>query len=80
MAVQVTGLRSSVDPDWKRGLSYLKIGLLWLKGVVNKGRQLLTPIPLLPQDPQPCFASNKARRDFYDRIWFSRIKTLECKT
>lgn len=52
MAVQVTDLRSSVDPHWKRGLSYLKIGLLWLKGVVNKGRQLLTPIPLLPQNPQ----------------------------
>ncbi len=26
-AVQITGLRTQVDPHWKRGLSYLKIGL-----------------------------------------------------
>ncbi|WP_229414429.1 MULTISPECIES: hypothetical protein [Moorena] len=39
-AVQLQGRRRQVDPHWKRGLSYLKIGLRWLKGVVNKGRQL----------------------------------------
>ena len=27
MAVQITGLRQQVDPHWRRGLSYLKIGL-----------------------------------------------------
>ncbi len=79
MAVQVAGLRQYVDPHYQRGLSYLKIGLLWLKGVVNKGRQLLTPIPLLPKDPQPCFASNLARRDYHNKIWFSRIYSLSCK-
>ncbi len=26
MAVQLEGLRTQVDPHWKRGLSYLKIG------------------------------------------------------
>lgn len=62
MAVQLTGLRTQVDPHWKRGLSYLKIGLRWLKGVLHKGRALLSPVPLLPQDPQPCFASKKAHR------------------
>ena len=61
MAVQLAGLRTQVDPHWKRGLSYLKIGLRWLKGVVNKGRILLSPIPLLSQDPQPCFASQCQR-------------------
>jgi hypothetical protein len=79
MAVQVAGLRQHVDPHWNRGLSYLKIGLRWLKGVLNKGRQLLTPISLLPQDPQPCFASNKTRQNNCDRIWFSRIYSLECR-
>lgn len=79
MAVQVAGLRQHVDPHWKRGLSYLKIGLKWLKGVIHKGRQLLASIPLLPKDPQPCFASNQAKQDFYDRIWFSRIRSLDCK-
>lgn len=40
MAVQLLRLGRQVDPHWFRGLSYLKIGLRWLKGVVNKGRQL----------------------------------------
>ena len=39
MAVQIKGLRTQVDPHWKRGLSYLKIGLRWVKGVMNKGQQ-----------------------------------------
>ena len=79
MAVQLAGLRTQVDPHWKRGLSYLKIGLRWLKGVVNKGRPLLCAIPLLPQDPQPCFASKKAKKQYYDAIWFSRIRELKCR-
>jgi hypothetical protein len=78
LAVQAAGLRQHVDPHWKRGLSYLNIGLKWLKGVIHKGRQLLTPIPLLPKDPQPCFASKQAQRDFSDQIWFSRIRSLTC--
>ena len=63
LAVQIQGLRTQVDPHWKRGLSYLKIGLRWLKGVLHKGRTLLSPIPLLPLDPQPCFASKKAKKN-----------------
>lgn len=78
MAVQIAGLRQQVDPHWRRGISYLKIGLRWLNGVLHKGRQLLSPIPLLPKDPQPCFASKQAERDFYDQIWFSRIRSLTC--
>lgn len=80
MAVQIEGLREQVDPHWRRGISYLKIGLRWLKGVVNKGRQLLTPVPLLINDPQPCFASKKAEKKYYDKIWFSRIRSLQCKS
>jgi hypothetical protein len=78
MAVQIAGLRSIVDPHWNRGLSYLKIGLRWLRGVINKGRQLLTPIPLLSQDPQSCFASNKVRQDYDRRICFSRVYSFKC--
>lgn len=80
MAVQIAGLRQQVDPHWRRGLSYLKIGLRWLQGVVHKGRHLLSPIPLLPQDPQPCFASKRAEREFDDQIWFTRIRSLTCKS
>ncbi|WP_235108073.1 transposase [Acaryochloris sp. 'Moss Beach'] len=32
MAVHIKGLRQQVDPHWRRGISYLKIGLRWLKG------------------------------------------------
>lgn len=44
MAVQIADLRQQVDPHWRRGISYLKIGLRWLQGVVHKGRQT-TPVP-----------------------------------
>jgi hypothetical protein len=80
MAVQLAGLRTQVDPHWRRGISYLKIGLRYLQGVIHKGRQLLEPQPLLPNDPQPCFASKKAERAFYDTIWFTRIRQLDCQT
>ncbi|HEY9881104.1 MAG TPA: transposase [Leptolyngbyaceae cyanobacterium] len=80
MAVHLQGLRRQVDPHWQRGISYLKIGLRWLRGVGSKGRQLLAPVPLLPKDPQPCFASQKARWKHYDQIWFSRIRSLDCRT
>ncbi|NEP20395.1 MAG: transposase [Leptolyngbya sp. SIO4C1] len=80
LAVQLEGLRRQVDPHWRRGLSYLKIGLRWLTGVIHKGRQLLRLVPLLVRDPQPCFASNRAERDYYDQIWFSRVRSLRCRT
>lgn len=64
MAVPLAGLRQQVDPHWSR--SYLKIARRWLKGFLTKGRTLLTPVPLLPRNPQPCFASNKAEYDYYD--------------
>ncbi|MEM9273550.1 MAG: transposase [Cyanobacteria bacterium P01_F01_bin.143] len=80
MVVQIKGLRTQVDPHWKRGLSYLKIGLRWVKGVINKGRTLFSPVALLTHDPQPCFASKKAKKQYYDAILFSRIRELKCST
>ncbi len=79
IAVQIAHLRQQVDPHWRRGISYLKIGLRWLRGVLHKGRQLLSPVPLLPKDPQPCFASRRTEREFYDQIWFTRIRSLTCR-
>ncbi len=38
MSVQIAGLHQQVDPHWRRGISYLKIGLRWLQGVVHKER------------------------------------------
>ena len=78
MTLQLKGLRTQVDPHWKRGLSYLKIGLRWLKGVLSKGRDLFFPTTLLSDDIQPCFASRKAKKQYYDAIWFSRIQEIRC--
>ena len=78
MTLQLKGLRTQVDPHWKRGLSYLKIGLRWLKGVLHKGRDLFFPTALLSKDVQPCFASLKAKKHQYDAIWFSRIQEIKC--
>ena len=77
MAVQCQSLCQQVDAYWRRG-SYLKIGLRWLKGAVNKGRTLLSPVPLLPNDPEPCFASKKAEQHYYDQIWCLRIRSIRC--
>ncbi|NJL57678.1 transposase [bacterium] len=79
MAVQLAGLRQQVDPHWRRGISYLKIGLRWLQGVMHKGRILLPCVPLLPNDPQVCFASLKSKRDYDDHIWFHRVRSIVCK-
>jgi len=80
LTVQIAGLRTTVDPHWRRGLSYLKIGLRYLRGVINKGRKLLIPTPLRSRDPEPCFPNPKAELDFSRLIWFSRISTITCKS
>ena len=78
VAVQIAGLRQRVDPHYRRGLSYLKIGLRWLKGVLHKGRSLFACVPLLTHDVPLCFASLKAKKQYYDAIWFSRIREVKC--
>jgi hypothetical protein len=79
LAVQMAGLRRQVDPHWQRGISYLKICLRWLQGVAHQGRQLLKAVPLLAIDPEPCFASSRAKQEFYDQFWFSQIRALTCE-
>ncbi|MEM7593902.1 MAG: hypothetical protein AAF383_20745 [Cyanobacteria bacterium P01_A01_bin.83] len=78
--VQLSGLRRQVDPHWHRGLSYLKIGLRWLRGTVHKGRKLLSLLPLPQCDREPCFASLRAEADYYERLLFSRVRSLHCVT
>ncbi|MEL7010944.1 MAG: hypothetical protein AAGK10_15980 [Cyanobacteria bacterium J06555_3] len=79
MTVELEGLRTQVDPHWERGLSHLKIGLRWLKGILHKGRDLFEPNSLLSHDFLPCFASSKAKREYYHAIWFTRISELKCR-
>lgn len=78
LAVQIAGLRHQVDPYWKRGLSYLKIGLAWIRGAVSKGRQLLVPAALVAVDPEPCFASKKAKAKYDNQFLFSRVRFKHC--
>lgn len=78
MAVQVAGLRKRVDPHHRRGISYLKIGLRYLQGVLSKGRQLLLPITLLGKDPEPCFPSKKAKEEHDYAFEFSFVKVITC--
>ena len=51
----------------------------WLKGILHKGRDLFEPNPFLPHDFLPCFASSKAKREYYNAIWFTRISELKCR-
>lgn len=78
LAVQIAGLRQQVDPHWQRGLSYLKIGLAWIRGAINKGRQLLAPAVLVAVDPEPCFASKKAKAKYDNQFLFSRVRFKHC--
>jgi hypothetical protein len=80
MVVQPAGLRTQIDPQWRRGLNYLKIGLRYLQGVIHKGRPLLLPKPLFPTDPELCFASRTAHFLYYNTFWFQHIRQIDCKT
>ena len=88
LTVQIAGLRTTVvgvasrneNPHWRRSLSYLKIGLRYLRGVINKGRKLLIPTPWRSRDPEPYLANPKSELDFSGSIWFSRISTISCKS
>ena len=76
ITLQTLGLRRRVDPHWQRGLSYLKIGLRWLRGTIHKGRKLLSLLPFPSHDPEPCFASRWAEEEHYERLSFSRVRSM----
>lgn len=78
MAVQRAGLRRHVDSHRRRGLSYLKVGLRWLAGVIHKGRKLLPLDELFYRDPEPCFASAKAQAKDLMRFPISRVQHFDC--
>jgi hypothetical protein len=52
--------RRWVDTHWDRGMSYLKIGWLWLRQQSRKNWPVLPPFGLDPQpDPEPAIASRQ---------------------
>ena len=73
-AVSLSGQRHHVDPHWKRGLSFARIGLHWLQqSVMATGRALLAwlPIPLRPLEP--CIPSRGVHRR-QNEPWFTRVE------
>ncbi|NOQ35394.1 MAG: transposase [Methylococcaceae bacterium] len=73
--VVTKGLRRRVDPHWKRGLSYLKIGFRYLASVESKGYKLLKEI-ILPSSPDPePVLSSKGKLSSSARIANFKIKT-----
>ncbi len=76
--VQLSGLRTQVDVHFRRDLSYLKIGLRWLRGGIYKNRRLLRLLPLPHRELERCFASHRSKIDYYERLLFSRIRSLHC--
>ena len=73
-ALSLAGLRRQVDPHWKRGMSFLRIGLAALQMVVADATarwMAWMPIPL--QDLEPCIPSLRAMQR-QAQAWFSRIE------
>lgn len=54
------GIRREVDPHWKRGLSYLKIGLRYVASAYSRGYRFITEMKLCSkEDPEPVKSSKK---------------------
>jgi Transposase DDE domain len=73
-ALSLAGLRRQVDPHWKRGMSFLRIGLAALQMVMADATarwMAWMPIPL--QDLEPCISSLRAIQK-QAQAWFSRIE------
>lgn len=52
------------------------MGLRWLRDSIYKGRELLPLLPLLYLDPERCFASRRAEADYYEKLLFSRVRSV----
>lgn len=62
-AVSLAGLRRQVDPHWKRGMSFLRIGLAALQmAMSDAAARLMDWLPIPIQELEPCMPSRKARR------------------
>ena len=73
-ALSLAGLRRQVDPHWKRGMSFLRIGLAALQmTVADAAARLMDWLPIPLQELEPCIPSRKARRR-QTQAWFSTIE------
>ena len=73
-ALSLAGLRRQVDPHWKRGMSFLRIGLGALQMVVaDATARLMAWLPIPLQELEPCIPSRRAQQT-QAQAWFSRIE------
>ncbi|MFZ9750451.1 MAG: hypothetical protein ACO3B8_11260, partial [Vulcanococcus sp.] len=73
-ALSLAGLRRQVDPHWKRGMSFLRIGLAALQmAVADVTASLMAWVPIPLQELEPCIPSRKARRK-QASAWFSKVE------
>ena len=74
-ALILAGLRRQVDPHWKRGMSFLRIGLAALQILVtNAAARLMDWLPIPLHELEPCMPSRRARRRQV-QAWFSTVET-----
>ncbi len=73
-ALSLAGLRRQVDPHWKRGMSFLRIGLAALQlAVADTAARLMDWLPIPIQELEPCIPSRRARRR-QAQAWFSTVE------
>jgi hypothetical protein len=73
-ALSLAGLRRQVDPHWKRGMSFLRIGLAALQmAMSDAATRLMAWLPIPIQDLEPCIPSRKASKK-QAQAWFSRVE------
>ncbi len=73
-ALSLSGQRHRVDPHWRRGLSFVRIGLKWLQqSVIDAGRALLAWAPVPRQKLEPCIPSRAVQRR-RQQPWFTRVE------
>jgi Transposase DDE domain len=67
-AVVAQGQRRAVDPHWKRGMSYLKIGWNWMRlAITEQSKIQLCRFLSSAPDPEPAMASRRQLEQSFQR-------------
>ncbi len=73
-ALSLAGLRRQVDPHWKRGMSFLRIGLAALQiAVADVTARWMAWLPIPHQELERCLPGRRTRSR-QARAWFSTIE------